>query len=340
MANLWLMTGERAEPQAGERRLEALTRQGIEVVQAEIQAIEPATMSVETGAGILKGDYLLISLGAEKTPASLPGFAEAALNLYASDGALHIRDALESFRGGRIVVLITRTPFSCPAAPYEAALLIDSALRTRGIRDTSDLSIYTPEDLPMPVAGVHVGEALVEILEARGISFHAERIAMKVDPQKRRVLFELDDAPFDLLIGVPPHKAPAIVSECGLTDASGWIPVDPMTLQTRYPGVFAIGDVTAVRLSNGMFLPKAGVFADAQARVVTQIIASEIEGGAGNPLYDGKGFCYIEVGEGRAAYGGGSFYGLSGPSVSLEPPSERFLREKQDLERNALALLD
>jgi sulfide:quinone oxidoreductase len=89
-----------------------------------------------------------------------------------------------------------------------------------------------------------------------------------------------------------------------------------------------------------MFLPKAGVFADAQARVVTQMIAAEIEGKAGNPRYDGKGFCYIEVGEGRAAYGGGSFYGLSGPSVSLEPPSERFLREKQDLERNALALLD
>jgi len=338
MANLWLMTGERQRPGEGERDLSALAEQGIQVVQGEIQAIDATTKTVQTSAGTLDGDYLIVSLGAEKNPQALPGFVKSALNLYESDGALRIREALESFRGGRILVLVSRTPFSCPSAPYEAALLVDSLLRKTGLRERTEIAVYSPEDLPMPVAGVHVGEALVAMLQERGIEFHPEQIPMKIDPERRRVLFELEDASFDLLLGVPAHKAPAVVAESGLIDASGWVPVDPTTLQTRYPGVFAIGDVTAIRLANGMFLPKAGVFADAEARVVAEAIASEITGEGKASRYDGQGFCYIEVGDGKAAYGAGNFYGMPGPRVSLEPPSDRYRREKEDLERTALAL--
>ncbi len=178
------------------------------------------------------------------------------------------------------------------------------------------------------------------MLDERGIEFHGEQIPMKIDPDRRRILFELDDTSFDLLVGVPAHKAPAVVRESGLTDASGWVPVDPTTLQTRYPGVFAGGDVTAIRLANGMFLPKAGVFADAEAHVVAESIAVEIGGGEKAPRYDGRGFCYIEVGEGKAAYGAGTFYGMPGPRINLESPSDGYRREKENLERDALALLE
>lgn len=340
MANLWLMTGERESPQEGERQLAKLAKKGIEWVRGEVEMLDPNRRIVQTTASTLDGDYLIVALGAERAPQAVPGFPEAALNLYEADGALKIREALADFSGGRIVVLVSRTPFSCPSAPYEAAFLIDSVLRERGVRDRSEIAIYTPEDQPMPVAGPAVGAPLVEMLTERGIEFHKERIALKIEAATRRVLFEIDETTYDLLVGVPGHKAPQPVRESQLVDASGWVPVDAATLQTRHPGVFAIGDVTAIRLANGMFLPKAGVFADGHARVVAENIAAEIGGSGETSQFKGYGFCYVEVGGGMAAYGAGNFYGLPGPRVTLEQPAERFRREKEEIERTALALWD
>ena len=340
MMNLWLMTGERESPQEGERELAALAKKGIEWVRGEVETVDPSGRTVQTSGGALDADYLIVALGAERAPQAVPGFAEAALNLYEAEGALGIRQALADFNGGRIVVLASRTPFSCPSAPYEAAFLIDSVLRERGVRERSEIAVYTPEDQPMPVAGSAVGASLVEMLTERAVEFHREQIVLKIDASSRRVLFEIDEASYDLLVGVPAHKVPPSLRDSQLVDASGWVPVDAATLRTRHPGVFAIGDVTAIRLANGMFLPKAGVFADGQARVVAENIAAEIAGGTGTSQFNGYGFCYVEVGGGMAAYGAGNFYGLPGPRVTLEPPAERFRREKEEIERTALALWD
>ena len=190
----------------------------------------------------------------------------------------------------------------------------------------------------MPVAGPDVGATLVEILREREIEFHAEQIVMKIDPGPHTARFELEDATFDLLIGIPPHRVPQVLNAAKLADASGWVPVDPSTLNTRHPGVYAIGDATSIRLPVGMFLPKAGVFADEEARVVAENIAAEVAGKTGTSRFNGNGFCYIEVGDDKAAYGAGNFYGIPTPTISLEPPSSRYRREKHELERTAQAL--
>jgi sulfide:quinone oxidoreductase len=317
-----------------------LAAKGIDWVRGEVHTLDPVARTVRTSAGTLDADYLVVALGAERKPQALPGFAEAALNLYEAAGAQEIRSALAGFEGGRIVVLISRTPFSCPAAPYEAAFLIDDVLRKRGVRERAEIAVYTPENLPMPVAGPVIGAALVGMLEERGIEFRGEHIAMKIDHASRKVLFEIDETSYDLLIGVPPHAAPQAARDSNLVDASGWIPVDQGTLETRHPGVFAIGDATAIRLPNGMFLPKAGVFADGQAHVVAEKIAAASGREGDVPRFNGYGFCYIEVGGGMAAYGAGNFYGLPGPRVTLEQPSQRFRNEKEGIERTSLALLE
>ena len=338
MSKLWVMTGERKDPGEGERELSRLAGAGIEIVQADIEAIDPTARTVRTTASTMEGDYVIVALGAERNPKAVPGFTESALNLYERDGALRIQRALQEFSGGRIVVLVTRTPFSCPSAPYEAAFLVEALLRERGVRQRAEIALYTPEDQPMLVAGPNVGPALVKMLEERGIELHWEQIAMKIDPAAGRILFELEDTSFDLLVGVPPHTAPVALRESGLIDASGWVPVDPTKLQTRHTGVFAIGDVTAIRLANGMFLPKSGVFADGHARVVAENIAAEIAGEGRATQFTGHGFCHIEVGDGMAAYGSGNFYGIPGPRVTFEPPSQRYRQEKEELERSLLAL--
>jgi len=340
MSNLWLMTGERQTPEEAERPMSGLEQKGIEWLRGEVQTVDPKTRTVRTSVGSLDADYLIVALGAERNPGAVPGFAEGALNLYDAEGAQHIRRALAGFSGSRIVVLISRTPFSCPAAPYEAAFLIEDVLRKRGVRERTEIAVYTPEDLPMPVAGPIVGESLVQMLREHGIEFHSEQIVLKIDAANRRILFEIDETSYDLLVGVPPHAAPQVARESGLVDATGWIPVDQGTLETRHPGVFAIGDVTAIRLPNGMFLPKAGVFADGQAHSVAEKIAADVGGGSEPPRFNGHGFCYIEVGNGMAAYGSGNFYALAGPSVTLEEASQRFRKEKEGIEKTALAVLE
>ncbi|MEE8418508.1 MAG: FAD/NAD(P)-binding oxidoreductase [Dehalococcoidales bacterium] len=335
--NMRFMVGEITDKQEVERSLSDLAGKGIEWVHEEILELDPAARKVKTSSGTLEGDYLIISLGAEKDGSGIPGFADSAYNLYDPDQALLINKPLRELETGRAVVLVCSSPFSCPAAPYEAAFLMDAAFRTKGNREQVEVAIYTPEGKPMGGAGPSVGDALIGMLEEHDIKFNPQRKLQKIE--KGKIVFEDGEAPFDLLVGIPPHSAPKVVKEAGLTDESGWIPVELDSLETSHPGVYAIGDITSIKQPNptGLSLPKAGVFADEQARVVAANLAAEIRGEDKSKRFDGKGFCYIEVGGGQTAYGSGNFFGYPGPQVYLEPPTQKLHDERKKLERDQLA---
>lgn len=287
---LWMMLGWREPPQIT-RDLRRLERKGIEVVQEKIHEIDPARRRVRTERQELSGDYLIISLGAEGWLGGMPDLTEAGHNLYDLDGTLRLRDALKAFREGRVVVLIAGLPFKCPAAPYEAAMLIEAWLRQLGLRERVQVDIYTPETLPMPVAGKAMGEAVKAMVEGKGIGFHPQHKVAAVEPERRALVFENGvRAGYDLLVVIPPHRCPPVVKEAGLTGETGWVAVDKGTLQTGHERVFAIGDVTAIKLPVGLMLPKAGVFAHAQAEAVAHNISAEITGGATRRLFDGSGY--------------------------------------------------
>ncbi|MCH7586323.1 MAG: NAD(P)/FAD-dependent oxidoreductase [Acidobacteria bacterium] len=341
VSNLGLMVGKRESVEQIQRDMAKMKRPGIEWIQSEIHSIDPQQCTVETDDGKLTGDYMVLALGAELAPDSIPGFEQAAHNLYDAEGAVAIQDQLKGFEGGKIVVLVAGTPFRCPAAPYEAALLVEAWTREHGIRHQVEVDLYTPESIPMAVAGPAVGEALSAFLDKRAIGHHFGRQVTRIDPATRTLWFGDTDVSFDLLIGIPPHRAPGALENAGLNDAGGYVPVhpqtleilsDPDTLEVKYPGVYAIGDVTAVRLLNSMFLPKAGVFAEGEARVVAAAIAANINGEPRTGVYDGNGFCYVEVGDGSAAHGAGDFYAYPGPRVTLEEPSKQAQAAKEEYE--------
>lgn len=287
---LWLMLGWR-QPSQICQDLDLLKRKGIEVVRAEVTRIDAAGRVVVTAAGEIAYDYLVIALGAELAPKGIPGFSKAAHSVYDLKSAELLRDALAGFRGGTVAVVISSLPFKCPAAPYEAALLMEGAFTQKGIRQQVDLRLYTPEALPMPVAGPVVGAAVREMVEARGITFVPKVKLASVNPATRELAFEDGrTVGYDLLCGIPPHKSPAVVVEAGLTDATGWIPVNGKTLETQHEGVYALGDVTAIKLPGGLVLPKAGVFAHHQARVVAHNIGIEILGRGPKAAFDGSGY--------------------------------------------------
>ena len=318
---LWLMVGDRHEDQI-RRPLERLTRKGIEFLRDEVLEIDLERRLVRTRGSRIDFDYLIVSLGAQTIPESVEGFSEMAHDLYSLEGCLDIQKKLETFTGGKVGILVTSMPFKCPAAPYEAAFLVESFLRARGVRDRSDIHLYTPEHQPMPVAEAALGEGIAEMLRDRGIHFHPLFTFEKMRPDTAEILAADGHAErVDLLIAVPPHQAPDVVRSSGLLGVSGWIHVDPETLRTDHEGVFAIGDVTAIKLPSGKSLPKAGVFAHNEAEVVARQIAYEISGRGRQAGFDGKGYCWIEIGDGRAGFASGRFYNDPEPRVRLARPS-------------------
>lgn len=329
---LWLMAGDRRRAQVT-RELRTLVREGVELVRAEVTSIDPEGRTVLAGDRELRYDALVVALGAELAPEALPGYTEAAHGFFDLDGAAALAEALATFGGGRVLVAISRLPYKCPAAPYEAALLIDAVLRRRGLRERSEVAVFTPEPQPMPVAGPAMGAAVSGLLAERGIALHTGRALASIDAEERElVLADAARERFDLLAAVPPHRAPEAVRRSPLANEQGWVTVDATSLRTRYPDTYAIGDVTQIVLANGKPLPKAGVFAHGEALVVARTIAASFDGGTAG-TFDGKGYCWVELGAGRAAFAEGDFYATPDPAVRLRAPGRMWHLGKVAFER-------
>lgn len=314
---LWLMTGDRTA-EGISRPIQRLKGRGIEVMRGEIERVDPERREVLVGGRSLVGDFLVIALGAELAPETIPGLVQAGHNFYTLAGAEALRDALARFTGGKLVVLTAAPGYKCPAAPYEAAMLLESACRKRGVREKTQIDLYAAEPGPMGVAGPEVSMAVRGMVEAKGIAYHPEHQVREVDPVTRRLKFTNGaEASFDLLAYVPPHRAPKVVREAGLTGESGWILVDRHTLETKHARVYALGDVVGIPLKLGKPLPKAGVFAHGEADVVAKNIARAITGTGKPASFNGEGACFIETGDGKAGFGNGNFYAEPLPQVKV-----------------------
>jgi sulfide:quinone oxidoreductase len=335
---LWVADGSR-RPAGLSRPLTRLNRRGTSFHLGNVDAVDPVARRVHVGSAAIPYDFLLLAPGAELRPDLLPGLEQGGHNLYTTAGATAIDAELAHLKGGRVVVLVASMPFKCPAAPYEAAMLIEARLRARGVRSQFDVAVYTPEPLPMPVAGPALGAAVREMLAMQHVDYFPGQTAASVDPAARTVTFASGTvAPYDLLVYIPPHSVPSFAVDAGLAPANGWVTVDPATFATPTERVWAVGDVTGVKLANGKFLPKAGVFARAEAEVVAANIGSLLTGETPTATFDGRGACFIETGDGRAGYATGEFYSVPDPNVRPRPVARRWHWVKVLIEQSWFAL--
>jgi sulfide:quinone oxidoreductase len=331
----WVMLGMRT-PQEVTRSLDALKRRGVEVVQASVKNIDPAKREVVTESDTLRGDYLVIALGADLNMGAIEGLEQAAQTFYTMDAAMRLRDTLKQFSGGDIVLLNPRMPIKCPPAPYEAAMLLHHAFKMRGLLNKTRFNVYTVEPAPMPTAGPEMGKFISGLLSERNIALHTQKRVRSADAARHTLTFEDgSEARYDLLIAIPPHEAPRAAKESGLTNQSGWIPADPKTLKTAADRVYAIGDVSVVPLPGRykpdapLVLPKAGVFAEAHGKVVAGQIAAHVLGKEPSEVFDGKGFCFIETGDSHAVRGDGNFYATPHPFITPRSPDLMQFQEKE-----------
>lgn len=321
---LWVADGTR-RPERLSRPLSRLNRRGVSFRVGAVRGLDLSARRVRLGDDEVPYDYLLLSPGAELVPEAIPGLAPAGRNLYTLDGAAGMNADLSNFRGGRLVVLVAAMPFKCPAAPYEAAMLLDARLRAQAVRSRCEVAVYTPEPQPMPVAGSALGAAVREMLTSRGIDYFPGYKPVAVEPGSHTIQFATGAvARYDLLAYVPPHAAPAFVVQAGLAPAGGWVKVDAKTLAIPAERVWAIGDVTGIPLPNGKALPKAGVFAEGEAEVVARNIAAIVRGASPVAEFSGEGACFVEMGGGRAGFATGNFYATPDPVVRLKTPGRRW----------------
>lgn len=333
----WVVVGKRrGRSEEVSRPLAGLARAGVRFTQAEVTGIDLDRCSVSTISGELPYDQLVLAPGATLAPASIEGLAEAAYGFYALPDAERLRDALARFHGGRVLIVVAATPYRSLAAPYEAAFLIDDLLRGRDVPARVD--IVTAEPRPIPVADRAIGERVATLLARRGIGLQTNRRLESVEPSLREARFADGSEPFDLLIAIPPHRAPRFVASSPLAGPDGWIRAEPFSLGA-HANVHAIGDVTEIGLSGGSKLPKAGVLAQAQGAVVAGNIAAVAAGRRPRREFDGSLDYYLDLGSGRALGAKGIFYRSSGGRLRIRSPSRRWHWKKVLFERRSLRQL-
>jgi sulfide:quinone oxidoreductase len=305
---------------AVELRYRRIAKPGVRFLQETITAIDPDARRVTTDAGVHDADVLVIALGADYDIDATPGL-DRADHFYSAAGAERLAGIIPAFAEGHAVIGVCGAPYKCTPAPSECALLLHDELTERGVRDACQISFVIPMARPVPPSPA-ASAALEEAFAERGITLITGRRISAVDPG--RSVATLDDGSelaFDLFLGVPKHRAPDVVIASGMAE-DGYIPVDSATLETRFPGVYAVGDVATAGV------PKAGTFAEGAARVVAQNLIAELRGGE-RTRHLGRGKCYVEFGHGHVA--SVEIDALSGPEQTgtFVPPSAALAAEKE-----------
>lgn len=299
-----------------------IVKRGVKFKQEMITAIDPVAKRVTTQQGIYEADVLVIALGSDYDIAATPGLSEGGNEFYSLASVERLREMLPDFSNGDVIVGVCGAPFKCPPAPSECALLMHDYLIKRGVRDACEISIVMPFGSPIPPSPA-TSKALLAAFAERNIKFIPQRVVKAIDPLRRvAILDDGNEMRFDLFLGIPKHVAPEVVLQSGMTE-KGWIPVDKQNLKTKFPDVYAIGDV------NGVGTPKAGVFAEGAAKIAAESIIAELNKGEQPSPYKGKGICYVEFGDGRVGKVDVDFFSGPSPFGSYTEASADLVAEKQ-----------
>ena len=302
-----------------------IAKDGVEFRQETVTGIDPSARRVTTDAGSYDADFVAVAMGADYDMAATPGFEAGGHDYYTMAGAERLRDELAGFGGGRVLVSVLGAPFKCPPAPFEGAFLMHELFTERGIRDSVEMTSTFPMKRPVPVTG-DVAQMFRDGLADRGIEERAETLVTSIDPATRTAqLASGETLPYDLFVGIPRHRAPDPLPASGLA-VDGWVPVDQTNLRTTFPQVYALGDVC----TGPRTVAKAGIFAEAAARVVADDIAATIANGSPPSPYEGSGICYAEFGGGLVSKVEVNFLGGESPVADRNDPSLEYAAEKAE----------
>ena len=314
----WVMVGNRKQEEVT-KSINKLQASGLEVIQGDIENIDPKNISITVKGKQYKGDHMVISLGVEQT--DIYNLDQFGHNFFTLKGAENFHSELKNFDGGEIAILVSSLPFKSPAAPYEAAMLIEDFVRNSNLNNKTTVSLFTPEAGPMEFASAEASEELKELLEKKGIRYYPNHQLNKVSANK----LEFNNGKsysYNLLAYTPKHQLPEVIRNSDLGGNSGWVEVNNQTLETKFQNVYAIGDITHLKTETGIVLPKIGVFARQQGEVVAHNISRKMDNREPDKIFEPHGKYFIEAGEGKASESGGKFSGEENKEVKMKDPAQ------------------
>ncbi len=251
----------------------------IEVVRDAVVGVEaqPRRVKLRTGSA-LPYDRLILSPGIDFRWDAIEGFGEAeSLSLpHAWKGGEQtrlLRDQIASMRqGGVVLITVPANPYRCPPGPYERASLIANYLSQHNPRAkviVLDAKTQFSKQAAFSQAWRQLYPGMIDWLspELEGVIDH-------IDTRNRVVHTEFNRHPADVLNVIPPQRAGDLARLAGVTDESGWCPVDPLTFESRLqPGIHVIGDACSAAP-----MPKSAFSAQSQARVCGAAVIALLAG--------------------------------------------------------------
>jgi sulfide:quinone oxidoreductase len=281
------------------RPIEAPLPAAARFVNAAVEAIDTTSRRVQTSAGAIQYEWLIVALGCEGRADEVEGLIDAgkagnAHTFYTLDGALAMQDALERMESGHLVLDIADHPVKCPVAPIEFVFLADYFFRQRKRRERIRITLVTP------LTGCFTKPVATEVLSGLLVEKHIEVVPnfvlASVDGAKRTITsFDGRSIDYDLLVAIAPNLGPEVLTDAKLADESGFALTDPRTLKARKAEhVYVIGDNTNVATS------KAGSVAHFEAETLVENLLREMKGEQPLPSFDGHSNCFIETGFGKA----------------------------------------
>ncbi len=299
-----------------------ITKPSVDFRQERILSIDPISRHVVTDKGEYDADILVVALGADYDTAATPGLDEGGNEFYSVAGAAKMRAVIDAFEGGTAIVGVMGSWFKCPPAPNEAAFMLHDHLVRRGVRDKTTIHLVSPLPMPIPISQ-ETSDAIIALLDERDIKYRPQTRVTRIDPATKTAHLSNDESiAFDLLLGIPVHVCPSVVVDAGMTEDDGWIAVDPATFTTKFPGVYAAGDITSAPV------PRAGTIAEGEAAVVANNIIATLRGSE-PASFNGQAVCYMEMGDDTVGKVNVDFYKVGGPGANFQAPSLEFAREKQ-----------
>jgi sulfide:quinone oxidoreductase len=273
---------------------------GVTRVRAEVDRVDADANTVHLVDGQeLPYDYLIIATGTSPRPDQTPGMDDEGVwrdsvhEFYTFEGAMALREKLETWPGGRLVVHVTEMPIKCPVAPLEFTFLADAFFAEKGMRDQVEIVYATPLEgaFTKPVASKLLGH----MLEDRKIQLEPDFMIDQVDGEAKKIIsMDEREVPFDLLVTVPLNMGADFIGRSGLGDDLNYVPVDKHTLlSTKHDNIFAIGDASNIPAS------KAGSVAHFSIDLFPENFINHVHGRPMTAHFDGHANCFIESGRGK-----------------------------------------
>ncbi|MEL7042102.1 MAG: FCSD flavin-binding domain-containing protein [Pseudomonadota bacterium] len=257
----------------------ALSASGIAVITTRAQDIDPAArkVSLEDGSE-LSFDRLILSPGIDIRWGALEGYDPAAAERLphawkAGPQTLLLRQQLDALENGETVLMtVPEAPYRCPPGPYERASMIAHFLKTRKPR--SKLIVLDRKDSfsKMALFKEAWAEHYPDHLEWRGAQDDGGII--RIDAENREVFSDFGQESGAVINVIPPQKAGIIAERAGVTDTTGWCPINAISFEsTLQPNIHVIGDATIAAP-----MPKSAFSASLQAKICAIAVANLLGG--------------------------------------------------------------